>query len=220
MAGSTRAASAAPLNDGDDRVGTLEPTGRAAGRPRDETLEPRILSVALDEIARRGLAGFNLGAVARRAGVAKNTIYLRWRTRDELIRAALTQGRNATRPSYSWELERDLRALADEFALIFGTDIGLAAYYQLSVAQLNDPELWQWGMEHVIEPAHAIPEDYLLEAQRRGLARDDVDAGVIARMFVGAIYTEAILRTPHGHVSPAFRKELVAHILQVITKAR
>jgi AcrR family transcriptional regulator len=220
MASSTRASSAAPPGDGDDPSGTAVAAGRPVGRPRDEALDARILAEALDEIARRGLAGFNFGAVARRAGVAKNTVYLRWRTREDLIRAALAQGRNATQPSYSWDLARDLHVLADEFASLFGTDIGLAAYYQLSVAQLNDPELWEWGMQHIIEPAHAIPEGYLLEAQRRGIARDDVDAAVIARMFVGAIYTEAILRTPHGHVSEAFRKELVAHILQVLTKAR
>jgi AcrR family transcriptional regulator len=204
---SSRSASATPRDD---------PTARGVGRPRGEGVDERILAEALEEIARSGLSGFTIAAVARRAGVAKNTIYLRWPKREQLIRAALTQNRNAQRPGYRWDLEADLRLLADEFAQLFASDVALAAYYQLSVSQLNDPEMWAWSMANIIQPSHAIPEEYLREAQSRGLARAEVDAGVVARMLVGAIYTEAILRTPHGHVSDEFRRELVDQLLRLL----
>jgi AcrR family transcriptional regulator len=192
---------------------------RAVGRPREACIDERVLEEALKEIAQQGLAGFNLAAVARRAGVAKNTVYLRWPSRGQLIRAALTFSRQSERPPYEWNLERDLRALANEFAQAFEMDWRLAAYYQLSVAVVNDPELWEWAMANVIGPAHDLPESYIAEAQRRGLVRADIDPGVAARMLVGAIYNEAILATPHGRVSPAFRDELLRYLLQVVRPA-
>jgi AcrR family transcriptional regulator len=196
-----------------------EPEARAAGRPRDEALDERILHEALVEFAARGIAGFNLVAVARRAGVAKNSVYLRWPRREDLIRAALLRGRHAELPPITGDLERDLTALAEEFATIFETPTGLAAYYQLSVAMQADPEVHEWGMESVIRPAHAIPEQVIAAAQARGAADPSVDPVVAARMLVGAIYAEAI-QPPHGSVSAGFRREVVRNMLQLLTNGR
>jgi AcrR family transcriptional regulator len=79
---------------------------RSAGRPapRAAAIESRkarskakreaILAAALDEFSERGFAAARLDDVARRAGVAKGTIYLYFRDKEslfqELIRAMLT----------------------------------------------------------------------------------------------------------------------------------
>src|SRR5580704_18926333 len=68
--------------------------GRAAGRVRkrgapraQEPAERRaaILDAALDEFAARGFADTRLDDVARRAGVAKGTIYLYFRDKENLF---------------------------------------------------------------------------------------------------------------------------------------
>src|SRR5689334_20134844 len=79
--------------------------GRAAGRPGPragaERLKARslakreaILAAALDEFSSQGFAAARLDDVARRAGVAKGTIYLYFRDKEslfqELIRTMLT----------------------------------------------------------------------------------------------------------------------------------
>ena len=73
--------------------------GRAAGRRgtragrRDER-RAAILAAALEEFAARGFAATRLDDVARRAGVAKGTIYLHFRDKEslfqELVRAMLS----------------------------------------------------------------------------------------------------------------------------------
>jgi AcrR family transcriptional regulator len=74
---------------------------RAAGVPRGAARKARtaerrdaILAAALDEFASRGFEAARLDDVARRAGVAKGTIYLYFRDKEslfqELIRAMLT----------------------------------------------------------------------------------------------------------------------------------
>ena len=192
------------------------PQRPGAGRPRDAALDKVILTAALNEIAERGIAGFSSVSVARRAGVAKNTVYLRWPRRDDLLKAALLQGDNPAPPPLTGDLALDLRALADVFAASFATEMGLVAYYQLSVTSRTDPAMWAWAKEHIIDPAHDIPEQVIAAAQRRGAARSDVDAGLAARMLVGGIFAEAILRTPHGHVSVEFRTQLVSTLMAVL----
>ncbi|MFF3871927.1 TetR/AcrR family transcriptional regulator [Streptomyces sp. NPDC001978] len=189
---------------------------RGPGRPRDRAIDDIILEEARREVAENGIARFNFHAVARRAGVARNTMYLRWAKREELIKAALLAGHNPTAPKLTGALAKDLATLADVFAASFAADGALSAYYQLSVTSLTDPEMWDWARQNIIEPAHAIPETVIREAQERGDARTGIDAGVVARMMVGGIFAEAILRVPHGHVSKEFRRMLVTNVLALV----
>lgn len=66
-----------------------------AGRPApDRTARAhRILDVAADLVVRWGYDKTTIDDVARRAGVAKGTIYLHWRTRDDLFAALLRRER-------------------------------------------------------------------------------------------------------------------------------
>src|SRR5436190_6225988 len=73
--------------------------GRAAGgrgtrAARRDERRAAILGAALEEFAARGFAATRLDDVARRAGVAKGTIYLHFRDKEslfqELVRAMLS----------------------------------------------------------------------------------------------------------------------------------
>src|SRR5262249_57566169 len=73
------------------------PRRQSAARPRAERQVQRreaILSAALDEFAARGFAATRLDDIARRAGVAKGTIYLYFRDKEslfqDLVRAMLS----------------------------------------------------------------------------------------------------------------------------------
>jgi AcrR family transcriptional regulator len=64
------------------------------GRPRDPENDAAILDAALDLLIERGAAGTSIEAVAQRAGVAKLTVYRRWRAKEDLLMAALERARN------------------------------------------------------------------------------------------------------------------------------
>lgn len=60
------------------------------GRPRDPEVDRRIAQAALDLFADAGWAGFAMETVARRAGVGKASLYLRWSTKEALLTDAVT----------------------------------------------------------------------------------------------------------------------------------
>lgn len=59
------------------------------GRPRDPAIDARILSSALRTFARTGWADFSIEKTAKRADVAKATLYLRWTDKASLLIDAL-----------------------------------------------------------------------------------------------------------------------------------
>jgi AcrR family transcriptional regulator len=65
---------------------------RSRGRPGggSEAIIHAILEATLDHLGRRGYARLSVEDVARRAGVNKTSVYRRWPTKSELVRAALS----------------------------------------------------------------------------------------------------------------------------------
>jgi len=67
------------------------PTGTAGrgGRPRRPGVSDTVLAATVDQVAEQGYARANLDGIARRAGVAKTTVYRRWSSKGVLAVDAL-----------------------------------------------------------------------------------------------------------------------------------
>ena len=85
---------------------------RSRGRPRTPGAEEKILNAALEEYGERGWAGFTMDGVARRAGVGKSTVYLRWHDKDALLTDAVTSTGLELTAVDTGSFEGDLRQLA------------------------------------------------------------------------------------------------------------
>ena len=81
---------------------------RGPGRPRDPNLEARGFAAALAIYAEAGWSGFSFEAVARSAGVGKAPLYLRWKTKEDLLLAALSAHYRAISITDSGNLRDDL----------------------------------------------------------------------------------------------------------------
>jgi AcrR family transcriptional regulator len=60
-----------------------------ATRRRGQELEDALLNAAWDTLVAGGYASFTIDAVAERAGTSRPVIYRRWKTREELVLAAI-----------------------------------------------------------------------------------------------------------------------------------
>ncbi|WP_043498297.1 TetR/AcrR family transcriptional regulator [Georgenia sp. SUBG003] len=62
-----------------------QPVKRGPGRPRHTDVEPRSYEAVLELFGQHGWDGLTLDAVATHAGIGKSSIYLRWKTKRDLL---------------------------------------------------------------------------------------------------------------------------------------
>jgi len=107
-----------------DAVSTTHVT---PGRPRDPGVDRRIARAALDLFADAGWAGFAMEAVARRAGVGKASLYLRWNSKEALLTDAVTWRLARVADVDTGTLRGDLVELATQMLDIYAGDASRVA---------------------------------------------------------------------------------------------
>ncbi|MET7769460.1 TetR/AcrR family transcriptional regulator [Nocardia sp. NPDC005366] len=90
------------------------------GRPRDPELDEKLMTAALLEYAALGWGAFTMQGVARRAGVGKSALYLRWASKEQLLldsveSVALTLRINVDTGSLTGDLTALATALLEHF---------------------------------------------------------------------------------------------------------
>jgi len=83
--------------------------GRHPGRPRRAATDAAIVRAAVELMTEGGVQATTLTAVAKRAGVARATVYLRWPTRSALIGAAARAAVGGQVLPLTGDVERDIR---------------------------------------------------------------------------------------------------------------
>jgi AcrR family transcriptional regulator len=100
---------------------------RGRGRPRTPGAEERIIDAALEEYGEHGWAGFTMDGVARRAGVGKSTVYLRWQDKDSLLTEAVSTRGGSIGAVDTGTLRGDLIQLAENLFRQFRDPAGWAS---------------------------------------------------------------------------------------------
>lgn len=73
--------------------------GRPVGRPRDPGVDERILTTALGVFAAAGWSGLTMEAVASGARTGKTSLYMRWQSKRDLLKAALRWATTSSEPA-------------------------------------------------------------------------------------------------------------------------
>ncbi len=165
----------------------------AARRVRADPLPKRdaILRAATDVFAERGYFNAQVADVARAAGVAAGTVYLYFRSKDDVLvsifertmREALAEGRAAV--AQARDPRQRLRKLARLHLARLGRDRNLAVVFQVELRQSTK------FMEHL---SSTLLRDYLglirsaiADGQRDGVFRADLNPTATAKMLFGAL---------------------------------
>ena len=144
---------------------------RRPGRPRSEEAHEAILTAVIELLPEHGLKGLTIEAVAAAAGVGKTTIYRRWKTKNELIVAALAGVRPDAAPPDSGSLAGDLAAMV---ALQRGRlkDSSLPRVMPGVLGEaMDDPELHAQIVAHAVAPLREMLAAIACGAGRRALGK-------------------------------------------------
>jgi AcrR family transcriptional regulator len=185
----------------------LRASGASTERRGQELIrEQHILRAAIEELALSDYGGMSIEDVARRAGVNKTTIYRKWETKADLIRAALASVFEMFRigptlgdlRSDLWRIGRQIRAFAQSPE---GKSLT-----RLRLLQHPEPELAE--IANQLNARQLVELGVLIEAAvERGEISRDVDVLLLLDMFFGVVYTR--LEMKNEPVSDALLETII-----------
>jgi AcrR family transcriptional regulator len=162
-------------------------TRLAPGRPRDPQVDRRIAQAALDLFADAGWAGFSMEAVARRAGVGKASLYLRWTSKEALLADAVTWRLGRVADVDTGTLRGDLVELATQVLDIYAGDTGRAAM-RLTLEAASIPGMAEHGA--AMRQAQARAAKAIV---RRGIRRGEAAPGTSAALLLNTLTGGAMM---------------------------
>ena len=150
-----------------------------------------ILRAATDVFAERGFFNAQVADVARAAGVAAGTVYLYFKSKDDLLisifersmREGLTMGRAAV-ADLDDPRQRLLRLARAHLARL-GHDRNLAIVFQVELRQST--KFMERFSATLLRDYLGLIREAIADGQREGLIRADVKATAMAKMLFGAL---------------------------------
>ncbi|HEY1692975.1 MAG TPA: TetR/AcrR family transcriptional regulator [Polyangiaceae bacterium] len=165
-----------------------------AGPPSSRVARERaILRATIEELARSDYGGLSLERVAARAGVNKTTVYRRWETKADLVRAALASVAKSLRPgpttgSLRGDLMRIGRTIREFVASFEGQCL-------TRVRLLEHPEPELAGMAREL---HARSLDEVFSLARAAIARGEIateaDMMLLVELLNGALHMRLVMK--------------------------
>jgi AcrR family transcriptional regulator len=167
---------------------------RRSGRPRSSETELAILQATRELLVEAGVPGLTIEKVAARAGVAKTTIYRRWRDKDELALAVvLDMVEQVVMLPELGDTRAELLAFVNAAVEVLGSTL-MGRVMQGLVSDLaTDPELAQAFRERVVTVRDAEVERLVERGIARGDLHPDTDPETAHELLIGPVYYRLLL---------------------------
>ncbi len=161
---------------------------------RSERTEKAILDATRELLAERGVGELTVEGVAARAGVAKTTIYRRWRGKDELALAVLIDmvEQVVSTPDLG-DTRAELVTFVDAAVTILGTTL-MGRVMQGLVSDLaTDPELARAFQDRIVAMRLGEVRRVIQRGIDRGHLRADTDPELAHELLFGPVYYRLLL---------------------------
>lgn len=166
----------------------MEATERRAGRKRDPRTGAAVVEAVLDLVSSGAtLAGLSLVTIADHAGVSRNSLYRRWKTKDELYLDVLG-AINKPLPDFARPTARE--NLAAYLALLAERTLDQRASSMLRALQAEAgtfPELHRRYFSDIITPRRQAVYQIIRRGITAGEIRPDADVEFTGEMLVAPI---------------------------------
>lgn len=183
----------------------------SSGRPRSAAVDHAIHQAALDLTVEHGYRGVTMEGIAARSGVAKQTIYRRYRSKGEVILDALATDAEERLPvPDQGSLRRDLTLFLQEtFQALRGR--GGQLNRALVTEALQDEAFADlFRQRHIRRRREAVAE-ILHRAQQRGEASYD-DADLLIDLVFGPMWYRLLIG--HGQLDDEFAAAIAGAVVR------
>jgi len=175
---------------------------RRPGAQPDPEADRLLLEAAKRLLHEVGYARLTMDGVAREAGVARTTLYRRYRDKAELVSAAIEDLRRPAKRPGSGDARLDLIAAVETVRRNF--DMSLAG--TLLMEEPHDPRLMELFRARMVLPRRRIVGDVIERGVAAGQIRVDVDVERVLDMLLGALFSAVLAE---GRPGPDWSERIV-----------
>jgi AcrR family transcriptional regulator len=199
-------------------VTTETPRRGGPGRPRDPHADTAILRAAVDLLVERGIDQTSMESIAKRAGVAKVTVYKRWKAKEELLADAIEKVRDDIPGLGEVPVPGELPDLVEALLPQWGAVLADPRYRALSARLLgagpSHPALLEAYWQHHVLPRRRHAHALLSRAQAAGVLDPTTDIDVLLDMMAGAVIHRLLLEP--GRLQP---EEITGYLRRLLHQA-
>jgi TetR/AcrR family transcriptional regulator, fatty acid metabolism regulator protein len=165
--------------------------GRGMARRRDDDKKRRILQAAVKVFARKGYFAARVSEIARRAGVADGTIYLYFRSKEDILvrlfDEVMAEHLDRTRRELAavHGAHARLRVVAEHHLRVLGQNRDLAVVFQVELRQSTkfmERFTASWLQDYL-----ALVAEIIQEGQRDRALRSGLPVKIATKAFFGAL---------------------------------
>ncbi len=168
-------------------------TPRALGRPRDERADRAILRAAIELIAAQGVRELRMDDVAGRARVGKATIYRRYRSKEELVTAAVSALVSEIAVPDTGSTRADLAALMRSAVEVYSGSVDAAVMPSLVDAMSRDAALARSVREGFLAGRREALRAVLERGVERSDLRADLDLELALDVLAGPLFYRLLI---------------------------
>ncbi|MFD9821827.1 TetR/AcrR family transcriptional regulator [Streptomyces violascens] len=170
-----------------------QPRRPRSGPRRDETARLAVLHAADDLLVEHGFGGLTVEAIARRAGVAKQTIYRWWPSKVEILLDTLIEDSGKSLPVPTEKATADgIRGYLRSFARFLTRDPAGKVLLALIAQAQHDPDTAKSFHKRYLGPRRTLERDMLARAIEAGEISPDLGPDATLDALVGPIVYRAL----------------------------
>ncbi|MFV0434182.1 MAG: TetR/AcrR family transcriptional regulator [Leucobacter sp.] len=146
-----------------------------------------------EQLGEQGYAALTIEGVAAKSGVAKTTIYRRWRSKAEMVFDLAIHRADEVTTFDTGSLKGDLEVLAERAVRLVSDDPGRSVLPGLLADMAGDPDLTDRLRESFVGAARADIAAMLDRALARGELREAADVELVHAALLGIPYAQVHL---------------------------
>ena len=166
---------------------------RRVGRPRDERAGAAIIAATLELMAEKGVGELHVDDVARRAAVGKATLYRRYRSKDELVTAAVNELVSEIAIPDAGSTADDIRSLMQDAVKVYRDSKQAGVMPGLVEAMRRDEHLARAVREGFLARRRLALRAVLERGVQRGDLRPDLDYELALDVLGGPLFYRLLI---------------------------
>ncbi|MEN8228136.1 MAG: TetR/AcrR family transcriptional regulator [Bacteroidota bacterium] len=187
--------------------------------------QKEIIEVALELISEKGIQGLTIKNLAKKIGITEPAIYRHYDSKIDILIAVLELFKQNTEQLFEKELNNDSKAIdkinhlfTKHFASFSATPSLISVIFSEEIFR-NEPVLID-KISEVIDKNDKILTTILINGQRNGEIRNDIEAKHLATMIMGTLrlFVKKWQFSAYSYNLPLEGKKLVNSILLLIIK--